>query len=232
MTTMADLEKYKERYKLVYDEYVAQNIHSILPEYVEGRRVLDIGANVGFVSLYFLAIGAKNTIAFEPNPPTFKLLQETAAGHDILPINAAVLNGLAKTVKMTSEENNNLGIAKSVPDSTGVEAWSLHQALSLFPEDDNNLVLKVDTEGSEYDIMLYASARDIRRAKTVFLETHQVPHLTPMAARHSDYLRDYMIFLGYTMLNEQMVCWIENGNYSQVPENKAMTFSRIDDWKG
>ena len=229
------IEPYREKYPLIWKEYIEENVHQVVEEDVVGKAVLDIGANIGFVSMLHLALGARYTVAVEPHPSTFDIMKKLVAGHPIIPLQVAAYNGLTKRVNMTTEEGGNLGISKSVPGD-GVQAWPLSRFLGYFDPDDNNLALKIDVEGSEYDVLLYASGQDIRRFQTIFLETHQAPHLPPHAARKYEYLKNYMSFLGYEVKNEEMVCmweWI-NGKVvgcKEVEGNRSMKLKRIENWK-
>ena len=233
---MAMIEPYREKYPLIWKEYIEDNVHQIMQEDVAGKAVLDIGANIGFVSMFFLAHGARFSVAVEPHPATFEIMKDMVASQPVIPLNVAAYNGLSKRVHMTTEEGGNLGISKSVPADEGVESWPLSHFLGYFDQDDNDLVLKIDVEGSEYDVLLYAAGADIRRFQTIFLETHQAPHLPPHDARKAQYLKTYMSFLGYEVKNEEIVCmwnW-DNGKLvscNEVEGNRSMKLKRIENWK-
>jgi FkbM family methyltransferase len=176
-------------------------------------------------------------VAVEPHPATFEIMKGLVDGHPIIPLNVAAYNGVSKRVHMTTEEGGNLGISKSIPADEGVEAFPLSHFLGYFDHSDNDLVLKVDIEGSEYDFLLYASGTDIRRFQTIFLETHQAPHLTQHAARKCEYLKTYMSFLGYEIKNEEIVCmwqWDAAGKVvgcKEVEGNRSIKLKRIENWK-
>lgn len=62
-------------------------VHSYLPIEIKNKIVMTVGAGEGEDSRFFLKHGASKTVAIEINPIAFKLLNENAKHHNILPIN-------------------------------------------------------------------------------------------------------------------------------------------------
>ena len=66
------------------DDYARQNQKSADPEIIgliskldlEGKYCVDIGANIGVVSLLLAALGEKKVLSFEPNPKVFDFLKK------------------------------------------------------------------------------------------------------------------------------------------------------------
>ena len=237
------VDQLKDKYPEVYKEFITDNIHQWKEEEITGRNVLDIGANVGFVSILYTAFGAKQVISVESHPKTFEELKNNVAPYpNIVPVNVAAFNGLHKYVTIL-EEDNNSGIAKTIPAENikgpgDVEAWDLNKFIrTYFDPNDTECILKVDTEGAEYDILLYASGLDIRKFKYIYLDSHQVNFLKHSAARKSGYIKTYLSFLGFEILStEQVCCWNWNPDGSvksctNVEDNIAMKWRRIDPWK-
>lgn len=213
------LEVLKGQNPDMFREFFELNCMEIRDAHVDGRRVLDIGANLGFFALKCCTLGADSVLAVEPQEDNYRvLLSNVSDVPAITPLNCAVSDSRTSAVSMIEEK----GIAKSVPDpSGGVPAKSLRELLAWFPKGDDGMVLKVDTEGSEYDILLDASGEDIRRFEYVFLETHQVPHLESREARTARYMEEYMGFLGYEIESRRKLYhwgWDAEGNLNEYRE--------------
>ncbi len=206
-----------------YRDYVQGNMFCLNQEDIQGRNVLDIGGYVGYVALTFAGYGAKRIVCVEANESNFVRMKKiTDKYHQIIPLHFAAHNGIVKTVSLVDTK----GITKVVEGkgTSTIEARSLHQLLSFFDPDDNDMVLKIDIEGGEYDVLLHASGEDIRRFKVIFLETHQVPHLEKLPARKAIFLRDYLTFMGYEIAATQQCCtWYKD------PEGKVTACVPMDD---
>lgn len=195
--------------KVQWDEYIGQNYHKIAREDIEGRHVLDVGANIGFTSLFFLHMGAKSVIAVEANPENFAVLQNNIAPWpQIKGLNVAAADGVVKKVKIIEDK----GISKTLPDAEGgVTAIGFGELVAMFPPDANDMFMKCDIEGGEYDFLLSARKADIIKFKTAILETHQVPHLEKLAARKRNFLLSYFELMGFEKVSECPIClWFHN----------------------
>lgn len=195
-------------------EFIGANIHKITEQDIEGKCVLDIGANVGFASLVFLHRGAKKVVSVEANYLNYvELVKNVQPWPQIIPLYIAASDGVCKMVRILEEK----GISKTVSDDSGnVKAASLHDLISAnFDPYDNNLVLKCDIEGGEYDFLLSAAKSDIIRFSNIFLETHQTPHLNKIPARKRQFLLDYLELFGYEMVSQAPFCtWYYNADGS------------------
>ena len=140
---------------------------------VKGKRVLDVGANIGDSAIYFAISGASHVYSFEPYPYTFQLAKRNVQ-----------LNGLEKQITLL-----NMGCGKegsitvnpelrSEPSSTLVpnEAGETVRIVSLkhIVEDYglNDAVAKVDGEGCEYELILGASDRELQAFSRMMIEYH------------------------------------------------------------
>ena len=71
-------------------------------------------------------------------------------------------------------------------------------------------ILKMDIEGSEYDVLWSAHRRDITFFKTIFIETH-----ISQAKHHA--MCEYLFQFGYKLTNQkQMFFWWTQPNGQQV----------------
>lgn len=134
------------------------------------RRVLDLGANVGFASILFAArYPDAEIIAVEPSPDTFRRLCANVQELDsVVPIEAAIGTKSGTTsidLAAPSTERNTLGLA---PDAVPVRQISLAEVLESYRWDQIDL-LKIDIEGAEFGIL-----RDpaMRHVDTIVGEIH------------------------------------------------------------
>lgn len=147
---------------LIYEILLKNGYHSEywLPESFNPRLILDIGANIGMTSILFANQYPNSTIhAFEPLPDNYNLLNKNTAPYHI----RCHPFGLGKTddsVSLyTSNDPDNFG-GGSIYDTLGVDnnqsvsidIKNTKTYLSSFLESPPDLI-KIDTEGSEFDIL-------------------------------------------------------------------------------
>lgn len=120
---------------------------------VKDKIVLDIGAHVGFSVNYFLEQGAKGIYAFEPDPETFKILEENFKDNPkVILFNEAVTGYGSPSITFYRKKNTRDGTIH-MPKNSGVgvteltvEARNFRDILlALSPN-----VLKIDCEGAEH----------------------------------------------------------------------------------
>lgn len=138
---------------------------------------IDVGAHLGSFSMYAVSSGAAAVYSYEPDPVLFKtLLRNVEANRlhsQIFPCQAAVVGAPASTVTFRPEGNASGHVTPLPGDNGGISV----KALTLTEIVEGNQlervdVLKLDCEGSEYDIV-FGTAPDIwRRIERVRLEYH------------------------------------------------------------
>lgn len=159
------------------DEYAPPRDAGLPP--AEVRTVLDIGANVGVTALYFADVfPAAKVYAFEPVPDNFAVLQKNVA-------NCARIRGLNYGLGAADAELEMFASANPV----NFGGFSLHPAgsdasrkvriqvrnaagaireLGITQVD----VIKIDTEGAEYDILTALPEPVLAGAKYIVGELH------------------------------------------------------------
>lgn len=146
----------------------------------DGWTVIDIGAGLGD----FAVMTAKEhptcrVVAFEPFPESFKLLEQNIQLNRVenvtaLPIaigsksGSLTLSTTGEAVQHTTTESVVSGAASS---TITVESLSLDDALQRC-EIDRCDFLKMDCEGSEFDILLNTNPATLQRIKRICLEYH------------------------------------------------------------
>jgi FkbM family methyltransferase len=151
---------------------------------VPGDVVIDVGAHVGAFSVpaLFDNPGIK-ILAFEPDPQNFRLLKENAArngldGNRLLTYNLAVANTeedlmFARGRTSTTGSVARAGFFKASPDSEMVVV-STTTIENIFRQHaiDVCRLLKVDCEGSEYEILGRLSDATLARIENIIVEVH------------------------------------------------------------
>lgn len=162
--------------------------------------VIDVGAQVGIVSSYIAKKFGCGVLAFEPMPDNYKRLKRNikAMGVDnlVLPINKAVFNG--KPIKLSRRETNLTGSASISLEGTEVESVDLNDILDHLDYVD---LLKIDTEGSEYEILYTLSERNFKKIRHIRGEFHTMPNesMDDLLAYTKKYVPDTkVVFSGLT----------------------------------
>ena len=151
-------------------------------EFFIGGMIFDIGANVGHVSRYLLERGAGHVVGYEPHPVAFKSCSalHSEFNDSYTPIQAAVGNNSGKMFITTSQSDDALGyfcnsiLRKKVRRglvANEVEVVAFKNEI----EKHKPSGIKMDIEGSEFDILLNNEIPD--HVKWISLELHGLKDL-------------------------------------------------------
>jgi FkbM family methyltransferase len=141
--------------------------------------ILDIGANVGLFSLYAARQApAARIFAIEPFPRTFQRLLETVTDHRltdrIICFDCAITSSgglrLMANGPAPSQQRALAAVGRQIP-GIQVQTKTLHE---LLQEQSLNRVdlLKMDIEGSEYEVILSTSLDVLRTIRRIAIEYH------------------------------------------------------------
>lgn len=154
-----------------YLELFIDNSYRVTDQDIMGKTVIDIGANIGLFSLLCLEKGAKEIIAVEAQPKIYNLylLDNIENYPRIKPRNYAVYGNDNQTIHIKNEKANSM-----VGGSEGdiVKTITLKTLLERENIQGNDIVLKMDCEGSEFEILENCSSDLLRRFSTIFIEIH------------------------------------------------------------
>jgi FkbM family methyltransferase len=168
------------RYRsFVYGTWEPKVVRAVTEIVRPGMTVIDIGAHVGFYSLFFAkCVGTGGRVfAFEPLPGNFALLQKNVRLNQLRNVhvrNQAVFSRTQQITITTSDDQPNPGNG-SIHNEAGhehyrVEAVSMDEFCeeqSLRPD-----ILKMDVEGTEYDVLLGAKETINRCRPNLLIELH------------------------------------------------------------
>ena len=152
-----------------------------LGDFIDGGVMVDIGANIGVVTMNYLARYPNAIVqAYEPNPRTYRILEQNIA--------ARSLSGRARlwneavgrspgTISLTSEGPSTLFSAYAKPENPieVVEARSidLNQVVRRCESYGKPIkVVKIDTEGAEADILEGSANSSLQMVSQFVVEYH------------------------------------------------------------
>ena len=130
--------------------YEAEELEFILNRFrnrIEGRTVLDVGANIGNHSLAFAGLAA-HVVALEPHPVTFRLLELNARHHgNITALNLGASDRAATVQAMTPLDN--AGGCAIGGETDGERVQFKVQRVDDLPGLRDVGLIKIDIEGHE-----------------------------------------------------------------------------------
>lgn len=164
--------------KELYNEVIATNCYALTPEICQGRDFIDIGANIGMFSIFASTLGASKVIAIEPVSTTVKILKDNIKQsnlNNIFVVQGLVssINGESKEIGLEDKSGHNSVYSSSDKTET-IGTVTLKSLLNLV--DGKNIFLKIDCEGSEYDVLLNADPRNMARIGAIAIEIHGELH--------------------------------------------------------
>ena len=160
-------------------------------------NVVDIGANVGYFSLSVFSIAPEAKVfAYEPMPNNFDLLKKYQSEHSNLDFNIInkAVSGRKETLVLHYDANDSYTTAASIfedenqPNQIEVGTTTLEEIIA-----GDNLThidfLKLDCEGSEYEIIYGAPASVLEKISIIAIETHRGQGDRENIGSLSDFLR-------------------------------------------
>ena len=142
--------------------------------------VLDIGANIGLFSSYAAFSGAQKVYAFEPNPEAYHCMLENIGRNNlqkvIVPYNYAVTSKSNEvvTISKTASPQNRIAYENAGRDKDEYESANTISLNDIVSKESISRVhlLKMDCEGSEYDILAGISKSTFSKINRIIVEYH------------------------------------------------------------
>jgi FkbM family methyltransferase len=168
----SDLDVFQQIF--VIDEY------SCVQDIPAPRLILDLGANVGYSSAYFLSkFPIVNVIAVEPDPSNFEMCRINLSpyGSRAQIVLGAAWSNRSKLVLSRGTFGDGREWASEVREIeennevATVEGWDIPSLLNLTKEQQIDL-LKVDIEGSEVSIFGPSSSSWLPKVRNICIELH------------------------------------------------------------
>ena len=142
---------------------------------------LDIGAHVGCFSVAFARKHAGARVdAYEASPSTADYLQRNVADNDLgsrVHANNLAVQGTAGTLELADNgaASGHNGVLHLTADAKKVSVRSVSMAEALAVSGRTADIVKIDTEGGEYDMVLGSDPADWAGVRRVVLEYHDLP---------------------------------------------------------
>lgn len=202
-----DIEGVKNAAPSLFDEIFRQNCYGVQMGELTDKTVIDIGAHVGTFSAYALVNGAAKVIAVEANRRNFDtgLLPSVKNLSQITPIHLAITDKDGDVVGIEDSQNNSRVIGNS-DGAMQVSTSTLKTLLQTNGVQDDELVLKMDIEGSEFDVLLNTDKDTMRKFSMIYIEMHNKTHTNPAYQDHM-LIANHLEDCGFEKIFELPMMW-------------------------
>ncbi len=201
---------------LVEDHYL---INSLVKP---GNVVVDIGAHIGCFSILAAQRTGKTgkVVGFEPQQHNFELLQANIDINSCYPLEACriAITGSNRKRQLSTCYANSGGhtlLSEGINQQT-VQGWTLETALEAVKIEYIDL-LKLDCEGSEFEIIDAAGTECLNRIERIIMEVHDAPY-TPRGAVKK--LFNKLERTGFTLETIREITYPDEGRFSLVLAHK------------
>jgi FkbM family methyltransferase len=191
--------------KWVIQETMLQDDYRLQAMDLKGATVVDLGANIGVVSVSAAARGAAHVYAYEPAPANFELLQKNVASNGmeavIRTFNMAVTDR-DTTIEFYLDSANPSG--NSMYERRGTRIRVQGTSLPRIFESNGIGVcdlLKMDIEGAEFSVLYTTPSELFPRITRLYLECHKSSEPRHNDADLSAFLRQqgYRVEIGTSL---------------------------------
>jgi FkbM family methyltransferase len=146
----------------------------------DSPRVIDLGGNIGLFSLLTASLHpSARVLAFEPGAPNYALFEMNRLANpalsDRIELRKQAVGGTGRTAEWFFDEKNpgGSGLFSNEGRRYPVEIISFADLIQSIPEP--IALVKIDIEGSEYEIMAKTPAKVWERVQAISLELHSDP---------------------------------------------------------
>ena len=169
--------------------------------------IVDVGANAGFfAALLFSKMEKARVFAYEPMPSNVLLFQQTMAANpsmSTIELHQVAVTGLptGHIELFTTDTEDNTVVSSIFSNFNGLNNKKISVAAQSLTDiiDEKGLeqidLLKLDCEGSEYDILYNTDAAILQRVKMMVIEVHQIDE----KRNNLKSLTNYLQSIGYTI---------------------------------
>lgn len=196
----------------LFNEIFVNNIYKVDPAKIKNTAVIDIGANQGMFSLLCAALGSTQVLAAEPVSGTFELLKNNVkrSGFEskIACIKSAITGKQQDPVMIgLQHKSGHNSVYSPGLNSELVATQTLASLVDTCVGD--NIFLKLDCEGSEYDILFDSDACVFDRIGTIAVEIHGDLHPT---LKGIELFQQRLKQLGYKQMHHSQIgmWWYNN----------------------
>ena len=159
--------------------------------------VIDIGGHLGFFSIMASVLNPNVKIfSFEPHIGNYELLKQNLKNNYVknaFPKQLAVSSEIGQTELKISKEDLNHSLKLAIEPTGEIQKIQTTTLARIFEKNQITIcdLLKLDCEGSEFDIIYSAPKEIFQKISNIFLEYHE------WTGENSDKLKSYIQNLGY-----------------------------------
>jgi len=167
----------------IFTEIWLMNIYSkFASQLIKDGTIIDVGAHTGLFVTFFSRICSEGKIiCYEPNRENYEILKENI---QINNLNNVILNKQAVlskpgfiTLFLNDHDSASHSVIKKTKNSVKVEATTIKKIF------ENNSIkycelLKLDCEGSEFDILINLENELFHKIKKMIIEYHNIPEVS------------------------------------------------------
>jgi FkbM family methyltransferase len=146
--------------------------YSFLP--VKEKTVIDVGANIADSAIYFAVKGAKRVIALEPFLQNYEIAKKNILLNNLsdkIDILLAGCSSKSTHIIIDPDEKSN-GLSHITPHSNGIMIPLFTLEDLVLRASSEQLVLKIDCEGCEYDSILSTPSEVLMNFSHIQIEYH------------------------------------------------------------
>ena len=202
-----DRESLKAQEPHTFIELFETDSYKLVDAEIRDKIVVDVGANLGMFSLRCVELGARLIYAVEAQPVIFQLglLNNVKNYPMIFAMNAAVWDKDGETVTIFNEHVGSK--VKTSGEGEKVNTITLKKLIENIP--DTDMVLKLDCEGSEFNILMGSERDVIRKFAFIHIEVHGDTNENP-AYKDVAVVHDRLTEFGYMRVSLIPVMWYGN----------------------
>jgi len=197
---------------VVHELFFAKGYHRAM-QWLAARpdpspRVLDLGGNIGSFTLlvHRHKPGARIT-AFEPGPPNIQMFQMNMLANNLpedrIELRKMAVAGTSGTATWFFDSANPGGSSLYEKKGNPVEVQIIALAQVIAEGNEDIALLKIDIEGSEYDLLAHTPASTWARVQAVALELHD----DPAGKKTQQAFMDEMKSFGFQIEQESVVSY-------------------------
>jgi FkbM family methyltransferase len=223
--TVINRESLQNQDPAAYNELFIENGYDVKDEEIRNNTVIDIGANIGMFSLLAVERGARRILAFEANSEIYQnnLLKNVKQYPQIEAYNLAGYSHDDYNVFISNKGAESKIEASGLP----VKTIRLDTILEKYKVEGDNLCLKLDCEGSEWDILMTTDKQVIRRFAQIYIEVHgNCNHKKEY--QDVTILQNYIKSLGYKVEISVPIVAYTNGGHMTPVGHWVEKYARID----